>query len=316
MAGILITGARGFIGQHLSRQLASAGHRVCGLGHGIWPASEAASCGMSRWVNGDVTPGNLRLLQQVEGTPEVVFHLAGGSSVGVAIANPREDFFRTVATTAELLEWIRLDAPQTRLMAVSSAAVYGAGHHGSIAEESSLNPFSPYGHHKRLMEELCRSYSASYGIQVVIARLFSVFGIGLRKQLLWDLCGRFMAAEDPLTLGGTGDEMRDWTDVRDVVRALNRLAWNAPNDLQVVNVGTGKATSVRTIVRLISESWGSEGRPVPRVRFSGLSRPGDPFSLVAEPSRLQAHGFDWQVALADGLGDYVRWFLRKREATV
>ena len=190
MANILISGAHGFIGKHLARWLARQGHQVVGLGHGIWPAAEAASWGLSHWLNGDIQSGNLRLLQQASGTPEVVYHLAGGSSVGVAIANPREDFFRTVATTAELLEWLRVDAPQARLVTVSSAAVYGSGHDGPITEDSALTPYSPYGHHKRIMEELCRSYAASYGLRVSIARLFSVFGTELNKQLLWDLMCR------------------------------------------------------------------------------------------------------------------------------
>ena len=145
MSNILITGAHGFIGKHLARWLARQGHQVAGLGHGIWPASEASSWGVTHWLNGDIQSGNLRLLQQTSGTPDVVYHLAGGSSVGVALANPREDFTRTVATTAELLEWLRVDAPQARLVAVSSAAVYGSGHDGPIAEGATLAPYSPYG---------------------------------------------------------------------------------------------------------------------------------------------------------------------------
>jgi UDP-glucose 4-epimerase len=161
---------------------------------------------VTHWLNGDIQSGNLRLLQQASGTPDVVYHLAGGSSVGVALSNPREDFTRTVATTAELLEWLRVDAPQARLVAVSSAAVYGSGHDGRIAEDATLTPYSHYGHHKRIMEELCRSYAASYGLRVTIARLFSVYGAELKKQLLWDMCTRLSTGSRPLVLGGSGNE--------------------------------------------------------------------------------------------------------------
>ena len=312
MSNILITGAHGFIGKHLARWLARQGHQVSGLGHGIWPAAEAASWGVSHWLNADIQSGNLRLLQQVGGAPDVVYHLAGGSSVGVAIANPREDFFRTVATTAELLEWLRVDAPQARLVAVSSAAVYGSGHEGPIAEGATLTPYSPYGHHKRIMEELCRSYAASYGLQVSIARLFSVFGAELKKQLLWDLCTRLAAGTRPLVLGGSGTELRDWTDVHDVVRALDLLAAQACAEVAVVNVGTGTGSSVRQIATGIVRHW-----PLPRaadaLQFSGQTRPGDPFSLVADAARLNKLGFAWEIPVDDGLAAYVRWFQGQRE---
>lgn len=304
---IWITGARGFIGRHLSRQMAAAGHRVCGLGHGIWPETEALRWGMACWLNGDITPANLRTLLDSGGVPDVVYHLAGGSSVGTAIAHPREDFFRTVATTVELLDWLRVDAPQASVIAVSSAAVYGAGHTGPMAEDVRLNPFSPYGHHKRLMEELCRSYAASFGQRVAIARLFSVYGPGLKKQLLWDLCCRLAAGESPLCMGGSGKELRDWTDVRDVVRALAMLVDQANEEVPIYNVGTGVATSVRQVASLLTQTWAAGEQPAP-LAFTGASRAGDPFSLVADPSLLAAKGFVWKWNLEQGVVDYVDWF--------
>jgi UDP-glucose 4-epimerase len=313
VARILITGAHGFIGRHLALHLSQSGHAVCGLGHGIWPQTEAAAWGVSQWINGDIVSSNLRSLQHGTGTPDRVFHLAGGSSVGAAVANPREDFFRTVATTAELLEWLRIDAPQTRLVAVSSAAVYGAGHAGRIPENATLNPFSPYGHHKRVMEELCRSYAASYGQQVLIARLFSVYGAGLKKQLLWDVSSRLASARaagalvETLPLGGGGDELRDWTEVRDVVRALALLAPRASTSVEVVNIGTGIGSTVRDVVsRLLAHA--TAGRQSPALQFSGQSRPGDPFALVAEASRLNSFGFEWRIGLDQGLQNYSKWF--------
>jgi UDP-glucose 4-epimerase len=311
MSNILITGAHGFIGKYLARWLARQGHQVMGLGHGIWPAPEAASWGVTQWLNGDIQSGNLRLLQQAGGTPDVVYHLAGGSSVGVAIANPREDFFRTVGTTAELLEWLRIDAPQARLVAVSSAAVYGSGHDGPIAEDATLTPYSPYGYHKRIMEELCRSYAASYGLRVTIGRLFSVFGAELKKQLLWDICARLAAGTRPLVLGGSGNELRDWTDVRDVVRALDLLAAHTSDSIAVVNVGTGTASSVRQIASGIARHWQLPDA-LDTFHFSGQSRPGDPFSLVANATRLSQLGFAWAVPVDDGMAAYVSWFQGQR----
>lgn len=307
MESVFVTGAHGFIGRHLCLQLASNGCRVSGLGHGIWPASEAERGGVSEWINGEIGPSNLDLLRQQVGTPDIVFHLAGGSSVGAAVQNPKEDFNRTVVSTSELLDWMRRNAPSAKLVAVSSAAVYGAGHAGQITEGATLQPYSPYGRHKRMMEEMATAYAADYGLEVVIARLFSVYGPGLRKQLLWDLCAKMDKSPDEIILGGTGNELRDWTYVTDVARALSIMGTVASSSAPVINVGTGTGTSVRKIAEQMIAEWFKES-PAPQLNFNSLARPGDPFSLIAENTSLSTLGFQWQCQLMDGLSDYVRWY--------
>ena len=236
---------------------------------------------------------------------DVIFHLAGGSSVGAAIANPHEDFTRTVVSTAELLDWLRQYSPSTRLVAVSSAAVYGSAHSGPIPEDARLSPFSPYGTHKMMMEDICRSYAANFGLQVMLPRLFSVYGIQLKKQLLWDLCSK-LAAGGMVELGGTGNELRDWTDIRDVVRALDQVVSLASNQAPVLNLATGHATSVREIAAAVVRNW--HDTDATQLQFSGLSRAGDPFSLVANIDRMHAHGIACTIPVNRGIAEYVDWF--------
>lgn len=311
MARILITGAHGFIGKHLARHLTAKGHQVSGLGHGIWLESEASSWGVTDWVNGDVCLGNLRALQ-AQLQPDVVFHLAGGATVSAAIANPREDFLRTVASTIELLEWIRLDLPKARLIAVSSAAIYGSGNHGPIKEDIDRVPYSPYGYHKHIMELLCHSYGETYGLDFRVARLFSVYGPQLKKQLLWEICTRLAVGESPIVLGGTGQELRDWIHVKDVVAALELISFDTSPALsgQSINIGTGVGTPVRIIAQILIDAWqqSSNIREKPVLHFSGESRRGDPFSLVADPTRLMRTGFSWNVPLVVGVESFVDWF--------
>lgn len=302
-----ITGAHGFIGRHLSQYLALCGWRVAGIGHGAWAPNEARAWGVDYWLNGEVGIANLVQLAREWGSPEVVFHLAGGSSVGGALANPLEDFRRTVVSTAELLEWLRQNTRGARLVAVSSAAVYGASHNGLITETARTTPFSTYGAHKLMMEDLCRSYATNYGLNVVLPRLFSVYGCGLKKQLLWDLCEK-LAAGNIVELGGSGEEPRDWIEVRDVVRGLHCVSQVASAEAPSINIASGQGNTVREVSVTMATSWAASGICVPAVSFSGRSRPGDPFSLVADVSQMRSLGISTTIPISQGVADYVAWY--------
>lgn len=301
---VWITGAKGFIGRHLARHLAQNSYIVYGIGHGIWPSNESRAWGVSGWLNSGIDIANLEVLRRQSGTPSCVFHLAGGSSVGASFASPHEDFLRTVASTAHLVEWMRTSAPEAKLVAVSSAAVYGAGYDEPISEDFITHPFSPYGHHKLMMEQLCRSYADAFNLRYAIVRLFSVYGSWLQKQLLWDLCCKLDEGNAVLTLGGTGVELRDWIEIRDVVRLLELASEPEEEPALILNGGTGIATSVAQIAALVSKSWGGSTR----IEFSGNSRLGDPKRLVANRQTLDNKGFYLEISVEQGIENYVNWF--------
>jgi UDP-glucose 4-epimerase len=302
---VWITGANGFIGRYLARELADAGHAVHGVGHGALEDSEKQRLGLESWLNGEIDAANLNAVAAGHGLPSRIFHLAGGSSVGLSIALPFEDFSRTVASTARLLEWLRGSAPESHLIVASSAAVYGADHGGAISEDAALAPMSPYGQHKLMMEQLCRSYAVTFGIRSTVARLFSVYGPRLRKQLLWDICSRLQEDGRTLVLDGTGAEIRDWTDVRDVVRFLTKIGeLQQQETFGIFNGGSGRGTSVAEITKMVIKNWGGQVA----VSFSGACRAGDPFSLLADDGRLRRLPFDWRIPIDRGVADYVKWF--------
>lgn len=304
---VWITGARGFIGQHLVRELSSQGCIVAGIGHGNWSDKDAAQWGLQYWCDGEVSLNNCARINAELGAPDVIYHLAGGASVGAAIERPYEDFNRTVSSTAQLLEWVRQFSPMTRIVSVSSAAVYGAAYSEPILENVRLSPFSPYGAHKLMMEDLCRSYACNFGLRVVLPRLFSVYGAGLKKQLLWDLCCKLSISKS-VELGGNGDELRDWIDVSDVVIALTRLKKLATEDAPAINIASGNAVSVKEIAGTVADCWHELPEAIPRVVFNGVSRPGDPFSLVADVSLMRMRGIEINVPLVRGIKKYVEWF--------
>jgi len=308
-ARLLVTGAHGFIGRHVCRHLADSGARVCGIGHGNWPAAELPRSGLIDWVNGEVAEANLDAVAAAHGPLVAVVHLAGGATVGASLSGPFEDFSRTCETMVRLLEWIRRRSPRTAVVAISSAAVYGAGYRGAISESALAAPCSPYGTHKLIMEMLCRSYAQKFGIATLILRLFSVYGEGLRKQLLWDLCSAF-ETRGAATLGGTGDEVRDWIHVSDAAELIRRVLPLASVESPVLNGGTGRGTPVLSIAREVASAWGG----TPAVSFSGVSRAGDPHSLIADIGKVAAIGFEPQLALEPGLRRYVEWFRSRRQS--
>ena len=304
MSTIWITGARGFIGRHLAAYLSREGQVVLGLGHGAWPEDQCRKWGVSFWLNGDIEAYNLQQLFSQSGCPEWIYHLAGGSAVGSSFISPLEDFNRTVDSTAHLLDWIRRDGLTTKVICISSAAVYGVGHDGPIAENTSLSPYSPYGFHKAIMETLCRSYAANFSIPVGLVRFFSIYGAGLEKQLLWDICRQLSADPHMMTLSGTGREIRDWIHISDAVRLLWQMKDLCHRDAPVINGGTGIGTSVSDIVSHVCKAWGSSAV----AKFNGKQRPGDPESLVADIRSAHQLGFHPGKSLDEGVADVVRWY--------
>lgn len=294
----LVTGAHGFIGRHAARDLARAGWHVAGIGHGDWDPAELRAYGIADWSAADIDPGSLRAFGRVD----LIIHCAGGASVAASLADPYADFMRGVASTAAILEFARRQTTPPSVVYPSSAAVYGNTSAVPIREDVTPAPVSPYGMHKTMAEDLCRFSAQHGGIPVAIVRLFSAYGAGLRKQLLWDACNKILAGD--LTFSGTGEEVRDWIHVDDAAALLVTAAEHASLDAPIVNGGTGIGTPIREILGSLRVLLGQ----VAGLRFSGQRRPGDPPAYVADIARSQKWGWTPRRLLEDGLADYVRWF--------
>lgn len=299
---VLITGAKGFIGRNLALYISRQNIKVIGIGHGTWMKNDYEQYGITHWVDGEVSQGNVDQLVSITGFPDTIFHLAGGSSVRLSINFPDEDFQRTVNTSIKLLEWVRRSNPSTRVVLASSAAIYGDKYNSPIKESDISFPLSPYGYHKRISEMLFESYAENYGLSIKIVRLFSVYGSGLKKQLLWDLCNKLNKSPDKVVLSGSGAEQRDWLHVEDAASALEKVC--SCKDARIFNAGMGQGVTVREIAKSVINSFDSKTK----LEFSGECPKGDPKSLVADISRIRNTGFTPSWNLREGIDEYVNWF--------
>ena len=297
---VLITGAAGFVGRYVAKEFSDNGFEVVGVGWGKFP--DYGSWGLSAWYEAEIS---METLCEFAGKPDVIVHCAGGSSVGYSVEHPRQDFCLTVDTTSYVLEYIRLYSPASRLVYPSTAAVYGQIESIPISENAPLSPISPYGVHKLMAESLCRLYSKNYHINVSIVRLFSIYGEGLRKQLLWDACRKF--SDGVSDFFGTGEEVRDWLHVQDAARLLTLAADHASDECLVVNGGSGVGVAVKDILQTLSSSMVLDCLP----EFTSKIKEGDPDVMEADILNARSWGWapkkDWQ----SGVSDYAAWYLQQ-----
>jgi UDP-glucose 4-epimerase len=274
------------------------GSEVTAFGHGTWSPDELRRWGVATWHDTDVT---LAALLADGGEPEMLVHCAGSGRVALSLERPLDDFQSNVDTTAAALEFVRRRTPNATILFISSAAVYGEATTGRLREDAPAAPVSPYGVHKYVAERLCASYAEHFGLRTLVLRLFSLYGPGLRKQLLWDACDRLTAG--PSVFSGSGRELRDWLHVTDAAALVVTLAAAAVEQYSVFNGGTGEAVAVSEILAELSAALGTGP-----ATFNGRPRAGDPPSLVADVTRAKSLGWrpsrDWR----EGVREYAAWY--------
>jgi UDP-glucose 4-epimerase len=300
MREVLITGANGFIGSRLAPYFASRSWRVAGVGYGS-PVIRQKSClCLDSWSYGAMS--DRFLAGAVKNMPDVVVHCAGGSSVSASLKDPRADYRNSVLTTESLLRHLRQNGFKGRFVFISSAAVYGVSERRVLREDARLRPMSPYGRHKKEAEELCLHYAYGYGLDLAIIRFFSVYGEGLKKQLLWDALNK--GSQPRPEFFGTGSELRDWLHVDDAVRLIYKIATVRPLRYRVVNGASGKTVSVRSILSLIHRLGGLRAEPV----FTRAKKRGDPQFYIADVNRVRSLGWAPRIGWRTGVQRYVRWY--------
>ncbi|HUF76628.1 MAG TPA: SDR family oxidoreductase [Longimicrobiales bacterium] len=308
----LVTGGAGFVGSHLTDRLVADGWSVRVLDD----FSSGRERNLERCAgSAEVVRGDLRdesLLDKALRDVEVVFHQAAVPSVPRSVAEPLRTNDVNVTGTLRLLEAARR-AEVRRVVFAASSSAYGDTPELPKVESMPANPRSPYALQKFAGEVYCRLYTSLYGLETVALRYFNVFGPRQDPDSEYAaVIPKFVKAcltEAPPCIYGDGEQTRDFTFVRDVVRA-NLLAADSRDAVgTVVNVAGGERISLNRLLAHVKEITGSK---VEAVRAA--PRPGDVRDSLADLRRAaELLGYKPAVEVRQGLLETIDYFRKVLE---
>lgn len=293
MLRILITGINGFVGRHLAAHLSAQGAEVYGF--------DLAGTAAKNIFIGDMLDRAACQHVLTQAAPDIIFHLAG-----IIKSAEVEDLYRAnLSATISLLEQTIESGRRPVFVVAGSSAVYGGRAGGKpIAEQVKLHPLTHYAVSKAAQEMVALRYFESYGLPVIILRMFNLLGPGQSPELA---CSAFakqialaeMNKTDEIVTGNL-DARRDFVDVRDAVRAF-ALAAEKGKPGQVYNVCSGQAISIRECLQtMISMS----SRPlVHRVDAERVQKNDVPVQVGSARKIQSTVGWQPQIPLEQSLAD-------------
>ncbi|MBI4492691.1 MAG: GDP-mannose 4,6-dehydratase [Chloroflexi bacterium] len=290
MERLLITGAAGFVGRHLVSYLVATTEAtivalVRSAGGSIEPSARVEVCPVDLLDRARVA----ELVASVQ--PSGAFHLAAQSSVAESFAHPAETLANNILGQLDLLEALAAQRKPARVLVVGSNEEYGLLREPDrpVGEQTELRPASPYAVSKVLQDVLAFQYYAARGLPTVRVRPFNHTGPGHDERFVVPALAKQVAeieagTRDPVVRVGNVEVERDFTDVRDMVRAYH-LALQAGEPGEVYNLGSGRAASIRELLDLLAAAS--------RVRFRvevdpHRLRPTDVPRQLCDASRFRA----------------------------
>ena len=293
----LITGAAGFLGSNLANYLVREGHQVRGLDDLSTGDPQALSPEIL-FTRGDVNdrPKLWTLLQDVD----CVYHLAARVAVPESVLYPREYNAVNVGGTVSLMEAMR-DVGVRRVVFISSGAVYGDQTKQPLNENAQPYPNSPYAVSKLAAEYYVRTIGDLWGIETVSLRVFNAYGPGQHLPPSHPpVIPNFLRQSirgGTLVMHGDGSQTRDYVFVDDVVNTMIAAATAPSIDNLVINIGSGRETSINELVQLVMEVTGTKTEVISNHKNDpGVSRMCADLTLAR-----QMLGYKPHFTLAEGL---------------
>jgi UDP-glucose 4-epimerase len=310
MSKILVTGAAGFIGSHLTDALLEAGHEVVGfdnLSNGKLRNLESAlERNAFQFAEGDICDES-QVNEIVKGV-DVVYHLA---CLGVrhSIHSPFENHKVNAEGSLRVLEAARQENV-SKYFYISTSEIYGDIKTFPIDEFGLPAPKTVYGSSKLAGENYAYSYHVCYGLQTIITRIFNNYGPrahyeGDAGEIIPRSIVRMLNGEAPVVFG-KGDVTRDFFFVRDTARALVQLMDNEKVVGEIINIGTGTEISMKELMEVLIEEMELKDRM--NIRFEE-DRPADVPRLWVNPSKFKAlTGFDNEMDFREGLTETIAYY--------
>lgn len=299
----LVSGGAGFIGSNLVKQLLADGHQVTVIDN----LSSGYRSNLVPFPEVDFIEADIRdesVVCTVMKGVEVVFHLAASVGNKRSIDHPLLDADINVMGTLKVLEAAR-KAGVRKIVASSSAGIFGELKTLPIKENHPVEPDTPYGSSKLCMEKECLAYAKLYDIEAVCLRYFNVYGPNQRFDAYGNVIPIFvfrMLRGESLTIFGDGEQTRDFINVQDVVQANIKAAMTRGVS-GAFNTGSGERITINRLVSLLKNA--SCLNPV--VDYSA-PRPGDVRDSLADITAARnAFNFNPSVKLEVGLAEYIAW---------
>jgi nucleoside-diphosphate-sugar epimerase len=227
--------------------------------------------------------------------------MAASADVAASVANPRHDFDNTFRGVFEVLEAARQAG--SRVVFPSTASIFDSSNALPLAERAFPRPTSPYAAGKLGGEAYCHAYHRSYGLDVRIARLFSVYGVGMFRFAIHDIVRKIQENHDEVSIFGDGNQVRDYLFIEDAVRGLTMVGFDGDAG-EEYNVASGMPVRLLDLTRTIADIM---GYPNIKIRPTGKSFAGDTARWYADISKVRALGFQPRIDLRAGLERTIAW---------
>jgi len=294
---ILITGATGFIGTHLIPQLIK-NHKIVGISKNKIKSSKNF---ISSSIN--ITNENLKIKNKYTD----IIHMAAHSDVTYCNLNPTKCYELNVKSTQKMLEIARKN--DSNFIFLSSSHVYGNPIKQPIIEDSLCNPSTHYASSKRMSEILCETYAKTYGLNIQVARLFSVYGPKSPKSnLIFNIIDQIIN-NSKIILGNTYPK-RDFIFISDVIMGLIKILNSKKKGFQVYNLGSGKSMSVENVVK---NCLTISNKKLKIISSKEKRRENEIMNIQANISKMKKE-FNWktEISLEKGLEITYNYYISKK----
>ncbi len=327
---ILITGAAGFIGSHLSKRMLSEGHIVIGIDNindyydPQLKMNRLKSIDHENFIFQKVALEDRASINNAFSNyqPDIVVNLAAQAGVRYSLENPHAYIDSNIVGFTNILEACRHHKVQ-QLIYASSSSVYGANTNLPFSVHDNVDhPLSLYAATKKANELMAHTYSHLYGLPTTGLRFFTVYGPWGRPDMALFLFTKAILNNEPIKVFNNGDMMRDFTYVDDIVESITRLTRKLPEPnlswdgkktdpgtsyapYKVYNIGNNSPVKLLDFINAIEEKLGMEARK----EFLPLQAGDVPQTFADVQDLIDDIGFKPQTSIKDGIGYFIDWYL-------